>query len=100
MAGDRVYFHPAAATEVQAALVWYEDRSKTVAEQFLLELDRALAVILESPKSWEQVIRSWRRYPLRRFPFLIYFRESDSGIEVVAVAHGRRRPGYWQDRTR
>src|SRR3954468_11717533 len=100
MAGDRLYFHPAAATEVQAALVWYEDRSRTVAEQFLLELDRALAVIPESPKSWEQVIRSWRRYPLRRFPFLIYFRESDSGIEVVVVAHGRRRPGYWQDRTR
>ena len=100
MASDRISFHPAAATEVEAALVWYEARSRTVAEQFLLELDRALALILESPRSWEEVIGSCRRYPLRRFPFLIYFRESDFGIEIVAVAHGRRRPGYWQDRTR
>jgi hypothetical protein len=35
---------------------------------------------------------------LRRFPYLIVFREGMEGIEIVAVAHGRRRPGYWRDR--
>lgn len=98
MNGDRVLFHPEAAAELEAGLAWYAERSTKAAEQFLLELDRALAIILESPLSWGQVVGPWRRYPLRRFPFLIYFQETDSGIRVVAVAHGRRRPGYWRDR--
>jgi plasmid stabilization system protein ParE len=98
MNGDRVSFHAEAAAELDGAFVWYAARSTKIAEQFLIELDRALTLILESPRNWQQVLGSWRRYPLRRFPFLIYFRETDSGIEVVALAHGRRRPGYWQDR--
>ena len=98
MTADRVSFHAEAAAEVEAGVAWYAARSGKVAEQFLVELDRAISVILKSPRSWEQVIGPWRRYPLRRFPFLIYFRETDPGIEIVAVAHGRRRPGYWQDR--
>jgi|SRR5579872_2457094 len=39
-----------------------------------------------------------RRIVLRRFPYLVVFRETTSGIEIIAVVHGRRRPGYWRDR--
>jgi hypothetical protein len=35
---------------------------------------------------------------LRRFPYLVVFPESVTQVEVVAVAHGYRRPGYWRDR--
>jgi hypothetical protein len=35
---------------------------------------------------------------LRRFPFVIIFREAAVRIEILAIAHGRRRPGYWRDR--
>ncbi len=28
-------------------------------------------------------------------PFFVVFREANSRIEVLAIAHGRRRPGYW-----
>jgi len=98
MTGDLVAFHAEAAAEFEAAFAWYAARSRKVADQYLAELDRAITVIVDSPRSWERVIGPWRRYPLRRFPFLIYFRETDSGIEVVAVAHGRRSPGYWRDR--
>jgi plasmid stabilization system protein ParE len=98
MTGDLVTFHAEAAAELEAAFDWYAAKSTKVADQYLAALDRAITVILESPRSWERVIGPWRRYPLRRFPFLIFFREADTGIEVIAVAHGRRRPGYWQDR--
>jgi hypothetical protein len=41
---------------------------------------------------------STRRFLFRRFPFsLIYFIQETS-ILVVAVAHGRRKPGYWNNR--
>lgn len=35
---------------------------------------------------------------LRGFPFLLIYRETAASVEILAVAHGRRRPGYWRDR--
>jgi hypothetical protein len=31
--------------------------------------------------------------------YLIVYRDKAESIEIVAVAHGRRRPGYWRPRT-
>jgi hypothetical protein len=39
-----------------------------------------------------------RKFVLRRFPFLIIYRDLPSTIQIVAVAHGRRRAGYWKGR--
>jgi len=38
-----------------------------------------------------------RRATLRRFPYLVVFREVATRVEIIAVAHGRRRPSYWQE---
>jgi hypothetical protein len=35
---------------------------------------------------------------LRKFPYLIVYRQAEEGIEIVALVHGRRRPGYWRER--
>jgi plasmid stabilization system protein ParE len=91
-------FHPDAAAEVEAGFEWYVARSDRVARQFLAELERGIAVVLESPAAWVHVVGPWRRYPLRRFPYSIIFRETQTGIEIVAIAHGKRRPGYWRHR--
>jgi hypothetical protein len=29
---------------------------------------------------------------------LVVLRETSTGVEIIAVAHGRRRPGFWRDR--
>ena len=79
MNGDRISVHPEAASELEAGLAWYAARSAKAAEELLLEFDHALIVILKAPESWQQVIGPWRRYPLRRFPFLIYFRKKIRG---------------------
>ncbi len=33
-----------------------------------------------------------------RFPYSIIFRVDSDRIYVIAVAHAKRRPGYWKDR--
>jgi hypothetical protein len=33
-----------------------------------------------------------------RFPFSLVYRVLESEVEVLAVAHGKRRPGYWRSR--
>jgi len=35
---------------------------------------------------------------LPRFPYAVVYRDQPERIEIVAVAHAARRPGYWQNR--
>jgi plasmid stabilization system protein ParE len=66
---------------------------------FLDELERAMDQIAKHPYRYPEYEFGTRRMLMRRFPFLIVFRDSGASVDVIAVAHGRRRPGYWRDRT-
>jgi len=98
MLGRKVALHPEAITEAKAAREWYQERSPAAANAFLKELDSAIEQIGESPNRWPSHHHGTRRFLLRRFPFSVVYRESNEVIEVVAIAHGRRRPNYWRNR--
>ncbi len=63
------------------------------------ELDHAVGSIAESPSRWSQRGEGIRCYVMQRFPFLVVYREFGEKVQVIAVAHGRRRPGYWKVRS-
>ena len=42
--------------------------------------------------------RGAKRFVLRRFPYDIVVLEHPDELLVVAIAHQRRRPGYWRRR--
>jgi toxin ParE1/3/4 len=76
-------------------------RSEPVAaERFADEVVRALDVIAEAPGRWTRAGHDTRRLPLQRFPFKIVYRwnPGDEVVKVVAIAHTKRRDGYWRDR--
>ncbi|MSV32471.1 MAG: type II toxin-antitoxin system RelE/ParE family toxin [Bryobacterales bacterium] len=99
MSGIPVRFHPDAVEEAEAAVDWYAKRSRRVANRFLLELEGALGAICEAPGRWPFFDGPARRILFRRFPYVLIYRACEDRIEVLAVAHGRRRPGYWKNRT-
>jgi hypothetical protein len=93
-----------ASQELAEAALWYESKEPGLGERFLAEVESTLVRIegrpgigarweLEGPPGLPEV----RRLPLRRFPFLVVY-AAVPGLMVVAVAHGRRRPGYWTSR--
>jgi toxin ParE1/3/4 len=84
--------------EAEAAIAWYEQRSGKAAEMLLEELDQAIERIGEHPEQFPLHEFGTRRIMLRRFPYLVIFLEAGGVMEIIAVAHGRRRPGYWRDR--
>lgn len=101
----QVRFDPAAVDEARAAREWYDEASAGLGVDFLDELWwtieqvvrwPALAPRLELGRESEEV----RRAPLRRFPFGAISIVIDDVLWVVAVAHARRRPGYWRGRAR
>jgi plasmid stabilization system protein ParE len=93
-----VEFHEEASAELEAAFDWYFARSERVASEFLEEANRAIEKISQNPQRWPVGTRNSRRLLLQRFPFAVVYRELPSKVEVLAVAHGRRRPGYWKGR--
>ena len=94
----KVEFFPAAELELTEAAEDYEGKARGLGEEFLLEVERIAGVLLELPSLGEKLDPIHRRMPLRRFPFALIFRHDGDVIRVVAVAHRRRRPRYWQPR--
>jgi plasmid stabilization system protein ParE len=93
-----VEFHPLAADEAQAAERWYREQNETASGRFQRELDRAIERISEQPGAGSPYLSNTRRMFLRRFPFFVVYRVRGDDLEIVAVAHARRRPGYWRAR--
>jgi len=93
-----VRIHPDALEEAEAATDWYGARSLRAAERFLDELTRGIDRITENPEQFPKFLYGTRRLVFAKFPYVIVFRETDLAVEIVAIAHGKRRPGYWRDR--
>ena len=100
MSGARVRYFPEAVWELEEAFERYLERSPRAAEAFLRETERAFALIAGSPRLWPRFDKGTRRYVLRKFPYSILYRDRENQVEVVAVAHHKRRPRYWYRRLR
>jgi toxin ParE1/3/4 len=98
MAVKLLEIHPAALAELKSAVVWYQERNETAAQSFVSELDRAVELVMAAPGRWPNGEHGTRKLVLQRYPFAVIYREKEAVVQVLAVAHGRRRPGYWKDR--
>jgi plasmid stabilization system protein ParE len=94
----KVEFFPAAQQELIEAAEDYEANARGLGSDFVLEVERISGVLTELPSLGEKLDTIHRRIPLRRFPYALIFRRDGDTIRVVAVAHRRRKPRYWQPR--
>lgn len=92
-------FHPDAEAEHLETVAYYETRQPGLGASYLAEFESALDLVCEAPNRYPIDRKpDIRRIRLRRFPFTILFRESEGMVQVLAVAHHRRRPLYWLSR--
>jgi len=83
--------------------MWYETERVGLGRELWDELQHTLDLISEHPAIGGVVHRvrirgTARRVPLRRFPYFVVYREHVDHVEVIALAHTSRRPGYWRSR--
>jgi len=95
--GRRFRIHDNALRELRDAARRYEKERRGLGVDLVLAVNKATQKIVEAPERWP-VTSGARRYVLPDLPFSIYYRVSEREILVVAVAHQRRRPGYWVHR--
>ena len=98
MAVKPLHIHPEALAELKLAVSWYQEQNQTAALNFVTELDRAVDLVIESPRRWPRGEHGTRKVVLQRYPFAVIYRERKTVVQILAIAHGRRRPGYWKKR--
>lgn len=99
----RVRFEDEADAEYRAAGRWYEERREGLGLEFFDAVDAALDQIVRLPHAGALATRlpadlPVRRAPVARFPYHVIYVEVKATIRVLAVAHDRRKPGYWKRR--
>lgn len=93
-----VDYLPAARRDFDESFDWYAERSAAAAVHFVNAVDAALSVIAAHPERFAVVDAVHRECPVKRFPFRIVYRVAADRVIVVAIAHAKRRPGYWSSR--
>ena len=90
-----------ASDEFRAAVRWYEGRRRGLGGEFFDAVVATLSLIETRPEIGSSPFRDpeTRRMLVSRFPYQVVYRLVPDEIIVVAIAHLRRRPGYWKHRT-
>ena len=94
----RVEFIRQAAQELDEAYEWYLEHSEAAASGFLTAVEQSVRLLADRPEAWPPFEAGTRRVVVQQYPFSIIFRVHEQTIQIVAVAHHRRRPSYWRRR--
>lgn len=87
-----------AEIEVDEAVAYYDDRRTGLGDRFEQDLLATVQFITEHPLSGKPLSEKTRKWPFRKFPYNVIYVVEPEEIVIVAVAHHRRRPGYWLSR--
>ena len=92
-------FHPAAQAEHLESIAYYESKRPGLGAIFLAEFENVMALVCEKPHRYAiEKPPDVRRIRMKKFPFTILYRTASFTVQVLAVAHHRRRPQYWLGR--
>lgn len=94
----KVEFHPTAIEEFVETAAFYESTVTGLGAGFISDVERVVDLLETHPRLGQRIEEGFRRIVLARFPYSLVYAVETDGIWIVAVAHHRRRPGYWQER--
>jgi plasmid stabilization system protein ParE len=93
-----VVYLPEAEDDIDAAYHSYENKRDGLGDEFLEALRQVVDRIRDHPQLYGAFRSDIRAAPLRRFPYVVYYRDRGTDILVIAVQPGRRSSRSWQGR--
>ena len=92
-----------AEEELAAAASWYDERRPGLGQELFVAVEEAFRLIRQFPEIGKRApevskASGVRKIALEGFPYWVVYQELPSLLYVVAIAHFRRRPGYWRGR--
>jgi toxin ParE1/3/4 len=94
-----VEWHIEAEEELALATDWYAQQNLSASVAFAAEVRDAVQSIASDPTRLPTLGPGRHFYLLKRFPYLVVYRVLQTRVEVLALSHASRRPGYWEHRT-
>ncbi len=95
--GMKIRFHPRARAELYRAAEWYDRRQIGLGDEFYAEVAKSFAQMRAFPGAQPEILPGWRRALPGGFPYGLVYRElGPEVLIIVAIAHSKRRPGYWR----
>jgi plasmid stabilization system protein ParE len=98
MSSKAIRIRSEAELEIEEAFDRYQRENAHIAGRFLTEIRLSLKKIRKNPRLYPPYTRNTRRRVLGSFPYSVIFQEKQDVILIVAVAHAKRREGYWAER--
>ena len=93
-----VRFLEPAQVEAEEAVAYFDSRREGLGDRFEHELEHTTGLIQERPLIGYRLTRRVRKLRLRKFSYNVIYVIANDEIVIVAVAHHKRRPGYWRGR--
>lgn len=91
-------FLPEAEAEFLREVAYYSAAGTGVGIKFQLAVESAVRLAVANPDGGAPAQHNTRRRLVKGFPFSLVYRPSDIEILIVALAHHRKKPGYWLGR--
>jgi plasmid stabilization system protein ParE len=91
-------FHPEAKEEFRNTIRWYRTENLLVSSEFRIAVSSAIRLTAQTQQRWPKYLHGTRRFVIQRFPFSVVYLDDPDIVTIVAVAHSKRKPGYWKDR--
>jgi len=93
-----IRFLPEARDEYDAAADYYEQQQAGLGGDFIARVREVLQRIAANPKLHGAVYQDVRKAIVRRFPYIVLYREDAGEVIVISVFHTARDPSVWQSR--
>ncbi|HEY0159229.1 MAG TPA: type II toxin-antitoxin system RelE/ParE family toxin [Thermoanaerobaculia bacterium] len=97
----RVQLRRVAKRDLREAVHWYRSRDPQLASRFLDEVFRTIATLERFPNIGGPVFGiadpATRQLPVDTFPYQVVFKRYADRTSILAIAHERKRPGYWNE---
>lgn len=80
---DRLRFHPLVAEDLRVATEWYDGISLNLGNTFRMHVNARFDDIGQRPESFAAAFEDVRFVRIKRFPYLVLFRESEDFIHCA-----------------
>ena len=90
--------HPAAEVEALEATAYIKEDDPVQAALFKEALTNAITRARRNPENYRRFEGDFRKVRVGKFTYSVVFRVMADEIQILAVMHLHREPGYWKNR--
>ena len=84
-----------AKQELLRSEAYYNEQKFGLGFEFIQEVRQGVERVCKEPSIWPEIHKNLQRYYLDRFPFQLIYRIKNQNLEIIAIAHNKKRPRYW-----